>query len=357
MYNEKVEIKETCKEDLENIVALWNDGQVMSYVGFPQGLGISYEDLERWLKGVNQNIYRKHYSIYTDDLGYCGETYYEIDHENDLAILDIKVFPKAQGKGIAEYSLRCAIAQVFQQKLASKAIVDPEPENKAAWKLYKKLGFVSKPRPEYLEPGLTYLEITPEIYANWGVVAEDEDIILRVLRPSDIEDDIKWNTVEVEWQLWDAPWEFENPDLKDWDEYRERILERLKIPRPVNHLHSSLEIYLNDEKKTHIGGLNHYNIDENYEYTKEKGSCTLGIGIYDSNCWGKGLGTKALRLYIEYLFDYGFTELYTQTWSGNIRMIKVAEKLGFKEVNREVGFREVRGKIYDGLTFRLKIED
>ena len=47
-------------------------------------------------------------------------------------------------------------------------------------------------------------------------------------------------------------------------------------------------------------------------------------------------------------------ELHTQTWSGNIRMLRCAEKLGFVECNRNVGAREVDGKKYDGLTFRLK---
>ena len=36
----------------------------------------------------------------------------------------------------------------------------------------------------------------------------------------------------------------------------------------------------------------------------------------------------ALRLFMAYLRTLGFTELYTQTWSGNERMIKLAKKLG-----------------------------
>ena len=50
-------------------------------------------------------------------------------------------------------------------------------------------------------------------------------------------------------------------------------------------------------------------------------------------------------------------ELYTQTWSGNVRMLRCTEKLGFVECNRNVGTREVDGKKYDGLTFRLKREE
>lgn len=161
-----INIRETKKEDLLNIMELWNNGEVMHYVGFPNGLGIKLEDLERWLSRVNQHELRKHYSIYTDELGYCGETFYDIDTVHDLATLDIKLFPKAQGKGIASYALSFAISQVFEHNLATRAYVDPNPENKKAWKLYDKLGFIRKPRPDFLEPYEIYLEITKEVWSK-----------------------------------------------------------------------------------------------------------------------------------------------------------------------------------------------
>jgi len=49
--------------------------------------------------------------------------------------------------------------------------------------------------------------------------------------------------------------------------------------------------------------------------------------------------------------------LYTQTWSGNTAMLRLAEKLGFAEVRRIEGIREVRGEKYDALTFAMTKED
>ena len=49
--------------------------------------------------------------------------------------------------------------------------------------------------------------------------------------------------------------------------------------------------------------------------------------------------------------------VHTQTWSGNVRMLRCAEKLGFVECNRNVGTRKVGGQKFDGLTFRLKREE
>ena len=80
----------------------------------------------------------------------------------------------------------------------------------------------------------------------------------------------------------------------------------------------------------------------------------IGIDICESDVWGNGVGTNALRAFINYYFGNGVDELYTQTWSGNIRMLRCAEKLGFEECNRYVGSRQVEGKTYDGLTFRLE---
>ena len=58
-----------------------------------------------------------------------------------------------------------------------------------------------------------------------------------------------------------------------------------------------------------------------------------------------------------YYFENGANELYVQTWSGNVRMIRCAEKLGFKECKRNVGTRKVNGQKYDGLTFKIEKDD
>ena len=59
---------------------------------------------------------------------------------------------------------------------------------------------------------------------------------------------------------------------------------------------------------------------------------------------------------VDRLFAWGEPDIYTQTWSGNSRMIHIAETMGFEECCRKVGMRTVRGEAYDGLTFRLNKE-
>ena len=185
-----------------------------------------------------------------------------------------------------------------------------------------------------------------------------ENIILRDMIESDIENYVRWFTTETEWSNTDAPWEpiesDEETERTSWREYYESVKD---LPDDVRR--PKFEIEWNGR---HIGWVSSYPIDENYEWIGEvKDGQTvyraIGIDICDPDVWGKGIGTNALRAFMNYYFENGVDELYTQTWSGNVRMLRCAEKLGFVECNRNVGTREVDGKKYDGLTFRLKREE
>lgn len=105
-----------------------------------------------------------------------------------------------------------------------------------------------------------------------------------------------------------------------------------------------------------IGWCTSYTIDENYTYSEKEGKCAIGIDIPEKEQRRKGYASHALCLFIDYLLKHGEKEIYTQTWSGNERMIRLAEKIGFEECNRKPEFRTVRGEKYDGLTFQLNLE-
>lgn len=186
---------------------------------------------------------------------------------------------------------------------------------------------------------------------------EFENICLRDMVESDIEDYVRWFTAETEWSKTDAPWEAvesdEEAERASWQKYYESVKE---LPDDVRRW--KFEIEWNGR---HIGWVSSYSIDENYRWIgkTEEGRTVhraVGIDICESDVWGNGIGTNALRAFINYNFESGENELYTQTWSGNARMIRCAEKLGFQECNRNIGTREVDGQKYDGLTFRLKRE-
>ena len=186
------------------------------------------------------------------------------------------------------------------------------------------------------------------------------EIVLRDMVESDIEDDIRWNTVETQWALWDAPWEMETELPKfNPESYRREQLELLQAPKDQPRWRFELDT----ADGIHIGSVNSYLIDENWNWIPlrsvtpgQKVYRTLGIEICDCSYWSKGLGTQALAAYISYYLENHCADLCLQTWSGNFRMVKSAERLGFVVCHREVGNRCVRGGVYDGLTFRLDLD-
>jgi RimJ/RimL family protein N-acetyltransferase len=180
--------------------------------------------------------------------------------------------------------------------------------------------------------------------------------ILRDFVESDIDDRIYWENVETEWQLWDAPWEYNENEVFDSDKYRKERLEWLAEEKDENRMRWSFQVCINDESRKHIGWINAYNIDANYHYITGDGYCTIGIDIPDLPSRGKGYATASWDLFIQYLLSNGVGDIYTQTWSGNERVLGLMEKIGFEECNREYGFRIVRGQLYDGLTFKLNRE-
>lgn len=79
----------------------------------------------------------------------------------------------------------------------------------------------------------------------------------------------------------------------------------------------------------------------------------IGICIYDPAFWGNGRGYEALGLWTDYMLGANPTlvRIGLATWSGNVRMLRLAEKLGFKQ---EACFRKARivnGQYYDGMAY------
>lgn len=170
----------------------------------------------------------------------------------------------------------------------------------------------------------------------------NREIYLRDMNFDDIEDYIKWNTTEIEWQNWDAPWESEE-DF-DIEAYRDNLIRKINTKLPI--IRKRFEICLIDN--THIGWINSYYIDGN------KDKLAIGIDIPSNEFRGKNLGEFSFSLFISYLLSSSeITEIYTETWSGNIRMANLAKKCCFELVERIADIRKVNGIFYDKLVFKL----
>lgn len=154
--------------------------------------------------------------------------------------------------------------------------------------------------------------------------------------------------------LWDLIYKEKSPEWKKWD-----------APY-FEHKHISKATFL-DEKASYINQDRRWVIEVDSiiigmvsYYWEHKPSLWLemGIVIYDPNFWSGGYGSRALKLWINHLFNalplvrVGFT-----TWSGNARMIKVGEKLGMTMEARLRKCRYYNGKYYDSIRMGLLREE
>lgn len=177
-------------------------------------------------------------------------------------------------------------------------------------------------------------------------------VLLRDYEKSDIEDHIRWNTIDTEWKRWDTPWV--RTLVFEEEAYREKMLKKCAKELSTQQMRFSFEICVFREQRTqpvHIGWMNAYTINRNYEPTDGEGDIALGIDIPDKEFRGCGYGKEAFSLFMEYLKNQGYRDLYTQTWSGNEAMISLAKGLGFILCSRKPNVWKENGKEYDVLTF------
>jgi RimJ/RimL family protein N-acetyltransferase len=152
-------IKETTVDDLADLGQLWNDGRVMRWVGFADGLGLDAEGLREWFERLRSSCVSHHFVIRDPDLGFCGELFYRADSVHRRAELDVKLVPEVQGRGIATAGLSWLIECVFTREPEVDAVwTEPTPENAASRALYARGGLAETRRPDDPRPGPSYWE-------------------------------------------------------------------------------------------------------------------------------------------------------------------------------------------------------
>lgn len=152
-------IRATTEGDLLELGRLWNDGRVMRWVGYPDGLGYDDEALRAWFGRLQSSGDGHHFVVRDSDVGFCGELFYRVDSEHRRAELDVKLVPEAQGRGIAAAALAWLIELVFEREPDVDAVwTEPWPENHAARALYARCGLAPTHRPTDLRAGPSYWE-------------------------------------------------------------------------------------------------------------------------------------------------------------------------------------------------------
>ena len=84
------------------------------------------------------------------------------------------------------------------------------------------------------------------------------------------------------------------------------------------------------------------------DFTNPHGTAEFGITIGDAAERGKGYGTEAVRLLLDYAFTVlGVHNVWLDTPAYNSGAIRAYEKAGFREIGRRRGARVLAGRRYD----------
>lgn len=137
IQNKNLLIREAEVKDAEILCMWWNDGKVMAHAGFPNGLGISLEKLQKQLTVPDSIVNRL---IIEADNRAIGEMSYSSTGDGGAEI-GIKICDESQQeKGYGRIFLSMLIKELFRTGY-KKILLDTNLNNTRAQHIYEKLGF------------------------------------------------------------------------------------------------------------------------------------------------------------------------------------------------------------------------
>jgi len=168
-----------------------------------------------------------------------------------------------------------------------------------------------------------------------------EKVGIRQAQPEDLEN--LWETAfsdpEAAWTKYDGP--YFNNKLPSQEEF-------INVLAYKNWINNKNRLVITYDDKI-VGS-----VSAHFEDGDLRRWLDIGITIYSEEQWNHHIGREALKLFIDYLFEiYDLPHLGLTTWSGNTRMMHVAEKVGMKEEGRIRQVRFYNDKYYDSVKYGI----
>lgn len=175
---------------------------------------------------------------------------------------------------------------------------------------------------------------------------DGKQIILRDWLSEDVESFGYWMKPGHKWLEFDGPY---YPHL-DEEEIPESMANLQSLINTGKWESPRKKLIIADKQSNKIMGT-----VSAYWISKETNWLAVGIGIWDPAFWSKGIGFEAFGLWCDYLFAEmkQIVRLDARTWSGNLGMMTLAKKLGFREEARFRDARIVKSAYFDGLGYGI----
>ncbi|MDN5977441.1 GNAT family N-acetyltransferase [Acidipropionibacterium jensenii] len=159
-----------------------------------------------------------------------------------------------------------------------------------------------------------------------------------------VEDDLIWlwhwnvEAVDPEWKKWDGPY-FGDQDDRSYSEFAHDWRPRVR----------SGDRAIITVEGHRCGFVNRFEIEP-----AGGGWWELGLVIFEPRLWGQGIGHRALSSWTRQTFQETDAHVLTlTTWSGNTRMMRCAEQLGYTVSARIPEARSWNGRRWDSITMSL----
>lgn len=165
-------------------------------------------------------------------------------------------------------------------------------------------------------------------------------VVLRDFEAADAPVLREWLRPHHEWNHWDGPY-FSRPTDTEAEAFCAAVIDPATWTWPRSRL-----VVADPVDDRLIGSVTWY-----WE-SRESNWRRIGVVLYDPASWSGGRGSEAVALWTTYLFaTTDVVRLDFATWSGNERMCRVGQRLGWTEEARFRDAREVDGRRYDSVVF------
>ncbi|GGO00504.1 GNAT family N-acetyltransferase [Saccharibacillus kuerlensis] len=170
----------------------------------------------------------------------------------------------------------------------------------------------------------------------------DQELTIRPLQEKDLPRvwELVYKEEQPEWKKWDAPYyPHESISYADF------------LPTGQKWIGND-DFWVIEVQGTVRGTVSYYWEHEPSRWLE------VGIVFHEAGSWGRGLGTRALKLWVEHLFrTMPLVRIGYSTWSGNARMIRIGEKLGMQMEARIRKARYYNGQYYDSIRMGILREE
>lgn len=159
----------------------------------------------------------------------------------------------------------------------------------------------------------------------------------------------RWFNLE-EWMYFNVPDQPFQPVSREEFDQRAKKNKESYDEKKQDESRPSPGLHIDTLDGQHIGWVNIYN------WNPEEKLTFIGISIPEEEHWGKGYGSEAVSLHINYLFNsFDLRTIKAATWTGNKGMVRCAQKAGFTtyELMPHRSETSVRGEPLERIEFTL----